>query len=147
MEIANAGEPVILPAARILPEAREPLPEYVGPSNRVNAVGQMAKSAVQDARNAGAELPRNAQGQAASRIARGADPESVFSALIADIAPATDGEDGPGLLVETPGDGGGLVAPAEDTGSGAVLSLAAAEGEGSSPAETALDILAEDQVA
>ena len=61
------------------------------------APGQLAKAAVQEAQVAGAELPKNAQGIAASSIAKGADPASVFSALIPepvaetpDVAPDTE---------------------------------------------------------
>lgn len=46
------------------------------------AVGQMAKGAVAEAKAAGVELPKNAQGMAASAIAQGADPSSVFAALV-----------------------------------------------------------------
>ncbi len=47
-----------------------------------NAPGQQAKEAVRTAREAGAELPKNAQGVASSAIARGAEPSSVFAALV-----------------------------------------------------------------
>ena len=158
MDIANAGDPVILPAARILPQAREPLPEYVGPSNRVNAVGQMAKTAVQDGREAGLDLPKNAKGYAASQIARGADPESVFSALVAQSAPLESGADDADPAVE-PADGEAvgaadeidgddtLTAPAESSGVGEGISLTPAETAGLSPEQTALDLLSADQVA
>lgn len=42
----------------------------------------MAKAAVAEARAAGIELPKNAQGMAASAIARGADPASLFAAKV-----------------------------------------------------------------
>ena len=57
-----------------------------GPSTvgrRGMAVGHMAKQAVEQARASGADLPRNAQGLAASQIARGADPAGIFAALVA----------------------------------------------------------------
>lgn len=49
------------------------------------SVGHMAKDAVAQAREAGVDLPRNAQGLAASQIAKGADWESVFAAQIAEL--------------------------------------------------------------
>ena len=58
-------------------------------SGRAGAVGQQAKVAVAAAREAGLDLPKNAQGLAASAIARGAAPESVFAALVS--PPADDG--------------------------------------------------------
>lgn len=156
MDISNAGEPVILPAAKILPEARAPLPEAVGPSNRVNAVGQLARTAVQDARESGIDLPKNAQGHAASRIARGADPESVFSALVADAAPPEDGAEGAEEAADAP-DGDAVAAagddrPTEEAGSAEVIELVPDDpvpepSAGLSPGEAALDLLSEDQVA
>lgn len=161
MDISNAGEPVILPTARILPEARGPLAETAGPSNRVNAVGQLAKTAVQDARESGVELPKNAQGYAASQIARGADPESVFSALVSadDSAAVAEGaeaaedaipvaDDAAGETVADEADGAdGEIAFADDTGSSEDIDLVPEDGEGLSAAETALSLLEEDQVA
>ena len=64
-----------------------------GPGKSVMAPGQMAKSAVAEARAAGAELPPNAQGLAASQIARGADPASLFAALITQSDAPVDGGD------------------------------------------------------
>ena len=49
---------------------------------REGAPGQVAKMAVKMAAEAGAVLPPNAQGYAASAIAKGADPASVFAAMI-----------------------------------------------------------------
>jgi len=160
MDISNAGEPVILPTARILPEARGPLAEAAGPSNRVNAVGQLAKSAVQDARESGIELPKNAQGYAASQIARGADPESVFSALVSggDSAFAAGGAEG---ADETTDGGTAEAAAGADEADGEEDAIAAVDdaepSEDISPfpeddeilsaAETALSLLEEDQVA
>ena len=43
----------------------------VGPGRSALSVGHLAKAAVAEARAAGIDLPRNAQGMAASRIARG----------------------------------------------------------------------------
>ena len=63
------------------------------PGKSAQSVGHVAKAAVAEARAAGVELPKNAQGMAASAIARGADPASVFAAL---LAPEPDtGTDGP----------------------------------------------------
>ncbi|QMU57823.1 MAG: hypothetical protein GKR98_06205 [Boseongicola sp.] len=63
-----------------LPGAR---PSAAEGGKRSMAVGQMAKQAVAAARADSAELPKNAQGLAASAIARGADPASIFTALVA----------------------------------------------------------------
>lgn len=63
----------------VQPPAAPPPPS--GPGKSGMAVGQIAKQAVSDARAAGIGLPRNAQGMAASQIAKGADPASVFAAL------------------------------------------------------------------
>ena len=63
-----------------------PLPSDPSPPARPGksgqSVGHLAKAAVAEARAAGVELPKNAQGHAASRIAGGADPASVFAALV-----------------------------------------------------------------
>ena len=67
------------------------------------SVGHMAKAAVAQAAAAGADLPSNAQGLAASQIARGADPASVFAAFVPQVDPAGDAEPvGEGM---TPADG------------------------------------------
>lgn len=156
MDISNAGEPVILPTAKILPEARAPLAETAGPSNRVNAIGQLAKTAVQDARESGIELPKNAQGYAASRIARGADPESVFSALVSGNDSAAVAEDAEGAddtvavaaeaFADEADSADGEIGFAEDTGSSEDINLVPDDGEGLSAAETALSLLDEDEV-
>ena len=52
------------------------------PGRSGQSVGHMAKAVVADAKAAGVELPKNAQGLAASAIAKGADPASVFAALV-----------------------------------------------------------------
>ncbi len=73
---------------------------------RGEAVGQQAKAAVAAAREAGAELPKNAQGLAASGIARGADPASIFAALVTEVAPSDAGGDVGGVpttAVDDPG--------------------------------------------
>ena len=79
------------------------------------APGQLAKAAVAAARDAGIELPRNAQGLAASQIARGADPASVFAALVADGATGEDAGDTP----NDPGTDSGVEPPVIADGSGA----------------------------
>ena len=62
----------------------------IRPGKSAQSVGHMAKAAVLEARAAGAELPKNAQGVAASAIARGADPASVFAALITPPDPVVE---------------------------------------------------------
>lgn len=52
------------------------------PGKLAQAVGQIAKAAVAEARAAGVDLPKNAQGFAASSIAHGAEASSVFAAMI-----------------------------------------------------------------
>lgn len=54
----------------------------MGPGKKMDAVGQQAKAAVNAAREAGIDLPKNAQGMAASGLARGADPETLFASLV-----------------------------------------------------------------
>ena len=49
--------------------------------NTGRAVGLAAKALVSQARDAGAELPNNIQGKAASSLARGIDPASLFAAV------------------------------------------------------------------
>lgn len=71
-------------------------------AGREGAPGQVAKMAVKMAAEAGAELPPNAKGLAASAIAKGADPESVFAAMIPPAEPAPE--------------------PAPDTGDGGMVS-------------------------
>lgn len=72
---------------------------------REGARRQAAKMAVKMALGDGAVLPPNAQGMAASAIAKGADPESVFAAM---VPPAPEPEPQP---VE--GDGGAVTEGAE----------------------------------
>lgn len=52
------------------------------PGKSAQSVGHMAKAAVSEAKAAGLDLPKNAQGFAASAIARGADASTVFAALV-----------------------------------------------------------------
>ncbi|MHA6262937.1 hypothetical protein ACXYMO_07030 [Arenibacterium sp. CAU 1754] len=63
-------------------------PVAVRPGKSAQSIGHQAKQAVAAAREAGVEAPRNAQGAAASQIAQGADPASVFAARIAELPPA-----------------------------------------------------------
>ena len=80
-------------------------PSAADPGKRADAVGQQAKAAVAAARETGLELPKNAQGVAASGIARGADPASIFAALVAPVAEG-DGVGDVGGVPTTPVDGG-----------------------------------------
>ncbi|MFK7744168.1 MAG: hypothetical protein AB8B47_03870, partial [Roseobacter sp.] len=68
-----------------------PAPARPGKSGM--AVGQLAKQAVAAAREAGIELPSNAQGMAASQIAKGAAPESIFAAYVSEDATDVPQED------------------------------------------------------
>ncbi len=102
----------------------EPAAAYARPGGaeagkRGDAVGQQAKASVAAAREAGAELPKNAQGIAASGIARGADPASIFAALITPVAEG-DGTGDVGGVLTTDGldDLGGTVPL--DSGEGAI---------------------------
>ena len=53
------------------------------PGKSAQAAGHLAKAAFAEAKSVGIEVPKNAQGMAASSIARGAEPSSVFAALVA----------------------------------------------------------------
>lgn len=59
----------------------------MGPGKKMQAIGQQAKAAVSAARDAGAAVPKNAQGMAASGLARGADAETLFASLLTPEAP------------------------------------------------------------
>ncbi len=80
--IASVG---LKPAA---PSSETPVAS-VGLKPKATPVGQAAKTAVAGARAAGVDLPKNAQGKAASAIAQGAEPASVFAAQTAS-APEPD---------------------------------------------------------
>ncbi len=80
---------------------------------RAEAVGQQAKAAVAAATEAGAELPKNAQGIAASGIARGADPSSIFAALVGPVGEASDTTDTGGVTTTPPQDGGDAEVPVD----------------------------------
>jgi hypothetical protein len=47
------------------------------------SIGHQAKQSVAEARSAGIDLPKNAQGFAASSISQGVDPSSLFAAITA----------------------------------------------------------------
>lgn len=106
-------------------------------SGRAMAVGQQAYAAVAAARDAGLDLPKNAHGFAASAIARGAAPESVFAAIVS--PPADDGGHSAGDAVEVaPIDTDNL--PAEATvDTSATLGTRTADDEADLPPVTAPD--------
>lgn len=64
-----------------------PAPIAPAPGKSALAPGQQAKAAIAAARGAGVDLPKNAQGFAASQIARGAEAASLFAAQIAALTP------------------------------------------------------------
>lgn len=134
-----------LDAAMMRGPGTAPGAERSGSGKSAQSVGHLAKAAVASARTAaleaGLELPRNAQGLAASGIARGADPASIFAGLLAgntgdpvvdapadeveggvvvpdtgDVgdAPVADGGDAADVAV------GDTVIPVEDDGSGVI---------------------------
>lgn len=76
------------------------------------SVGHQAKAAVAEARAAGVELAKNAQGFAASQIARGADAASVFAAQIAALTPVEPVTPPEGQVIDAYDAGSG--APQED---------------------------------
>lgn len=111
------------------PRAAMPAGSPAGRSS--DAVGHRAKAAVAAAREAGAELPRNAQGKAASAIARGADPASLFQARIASAGDAAaagqadSGDPAPSPDVQ-PAEPSAASAPVEDGGDVSLSGSAAA---------------------
>ena len=88
-----------------------------GPGRSWQSVGHLAKRAVAAAEASGADLPRNARGMAASAIAKGADPASVFAAFVTPADdPATDPpSDMP--VAEPPAGDAGPMPPVPDDGS------------------------------
>lgn len=113
-------------------------------AGKAQAIGQLAKQAVAEARAGGADLPRNAQGLAASGLAKGAG----FATLVAALMP-------PPPVTETPLPPGAEPVPesdpAESDAAGADVMDAtvatqayrsALEAQASGGAETALDLLA-----
>lgn len=110
------------------------------PGKSSQAVGQMAKTAVAEAKAAGVDVPKNAQGLAASSIARGAEPSSVFAAM---IAPEPDPVIGQGGDVDGPvpamSDSEAETVALADAGYNAVATIV---GDGAlGEAETALSLL------
>ena len=85
-------------------------------AKRADAVGQQAKAVLAAARESGADLPRNAQGLAASAVARGLDAGSLFAARTAPapaIGPVEVSPEGiDGALKAEPGE----VIPTQATG-------------------------------
>lgn len=79
-------------------------PSGADAGRRGEAVGQQAKAAVSVARDVGAALPKNAQGLAASGIARGAEPASIFAALVTEVAPGDASGDVGGVPTAAPDD-------------------------------------------
>ncbi len=71
-----AISPVAAPAPTTAPRGKSAM-----------APGQQAKAAVAAARAAGVDMPANAQGLAASQIAKGADAGSLFAMQIAALTP------------------------------------------------------------
>lgn len=71
-------------------------------ANKGRAIGLEAKALVSQAREAGAELPNNIQGKAASSLARGIDPASLFAAVATapDVSPLPP-SDAPGEQSES----------------------------------------------
>lgn len=105
--------------------------EITARGKSAQSVGHRAKAAVSAAREAGAVLPSNAQGMAASAVARGMDPAALFAALIPPpLEPPAEPvpTDTPDAAPPTPEDG--------YASAGAVIG-----GGGASPEETALSLL------
>lgn len=64
--------------------------EARGAGKNAQAVGQQAKAIVAVAREAAVDMPKNSQGLAASAVARGIDPASLFAARVAEPEGAGD---------------------------------------------------------
>ncbi len=96
------------------------------------APGQQAKEAVRTAREAGADLPENAQGVASSAIARGAEPSSVFAALVpppSETTPPDLPDPYPDIVPAAEGEASGVAAPGGSETIDAVNAASAARGE------------------
>lgn len=91
--------------------APDPAP---GVGRNANAVGQQAKLAVAEARAAGVALPSNAQGIAASGIARGVDPASLFASQVAEPPVSEPSSDAPEARADAPDAGPPAEADAGD---------------------------------
>jgi hypothetical protein len=84
-----------------------PMGALHGPGKSAQSVGHQAKAAVAAAKESGAMLPSNAQGLAASGIARGADPATIFAAMVTPEPPPPDPDvAGEGDIVGVPVDDG-----------------------------------------
>ena len=152
---ATAATPPVISKAPPAPPV--PVETPVPGPGKSTAPGQLAKSAVAEARAAGVELPSNAQGLAASQIAKGADPSALFTLQTTQDADATDGTQAPGAAGETPASGGtpatddGAAVPAGPEQVAAETAMAATlayqtgaallAGSGDSSAQVALDLL------
>ena len=112
----------------------------------MNSIGHQAKAAVVAAREAGADLPKNAQGLAASGLAHGADAEALFASLIISDTPLDDapGPDAPsgGENIASEEANDVVVRPSEAVGEEMTEELA--QPSSSSAAEAGLGTLAED---
>lgn len=60
-----------------------------GPGKSAQSVGHRAKAAVAAAAEAGISLPKNAQGLAASQIARGVEAALIFQQPVPDVSETT----------------------------------------------------------
>ncbi|QGX96856.1 hypothetical protein EI983_00590 [Roseovarius faecimaris] len=107
----------------------------VRPGKAAQSVGHMAKAAVTAAKEAGAVLPKNAQGLAASAVAHGVDPATLFESMIPP----------PPAVEDTPPDDG-ATAPDPDPVQAAEAGFGEAAtitGGVTTGAETALELLQE----
>ena len=115
------------------------------PGKAAQAVGHMAKAAVAEAKSLGVDLPKNAQGMAASAIARGAEASSVFAAIVVSepLAGSNETDFGPSNLADS-GALSGTIDGAEANSETIASYSAASEvvGDGAlNEAETALALL------
>ena len=76
------------------PVAGNRIPAEPFRSKGPESVGKRAKLATAEMRGGGQDVPRNAQGKAASAIARGLSPENLFAARVSD-------QQGPAALQKT----------------------------------------------
>ena len=121
------------------PPPPPPGAETSGVGRSEEATGQQAKQAVGDARQSGADMPKNAQGIAASQIAQGADPASIFAALFDAISDA-DAADEADIAVDEAGEGTESDSVA-DILSDAVTDLGVVSDTDTSDAESGLALL------
>ena len=113
------------------------LTEAQGPGKSGSSTGHLAKQAVSAARAAGIEIPKNAQGIAASQISKGADPASVFAVqVVVDVPdPIVEEPEVPAEPVVT-ADLEPEIAVQDDTATNATIAFTA------TPQEIALELLA-----